>query len=148
MPLSEPEQVLAEDLLAFAGIAPPTHRIYPLETHIAEKLHAYTMPRTRPNSRIKDLPDIALLATVQPIEARRLRRALEQTFEFRKTHRLPELLPDPPAAWSKPYEAMALEDRLRWRTLAELDAAVKSFLQPVLGGSVDFRWVPESWAWS
>jgi hypothetical protein len=146
--LGEPEQVLAEDLLAFAGIAPPTHRIYPLETHIAEKLHAYTMPRTRPNSRIKDLPDIALLATVQPIEARRLRRALERTFEFRKTHPLPELLPDPPAAWSKPYEAMAREDRLRWRTLAELDAAVRSFLQPVLGRSGDFRWIPESWAWS
>jgi hypothetical protein len=60
------------------GIAPPTLRLYPIETHIAEKLHAYTMPRARPNSRVKDLPDLALLGTAQPIEAKRLRAALEQ----------------------------------------------------------------------
>ncbi|MCP4038682.1 MAG: nucleotidyl transferase AbiEii/AbiGii toxin family protein, partial [bacterium] len=65
--LGEPDVVVAEDVLAFAGIAPPTLRIYPIETHIAEKLHAYTMPRTRANSRVKDLPDIALLATAQAI---------------------------------------------------------------------------------
>ncbi len=59
--LGPPEVVVAEDLLGFAGIAPPTLRIYPLETHVAEKLHAYTMPRPRPNSRVRDLPDIALL---------------------------------------------------------------------------------------
>jgi len=48
----EPDTVIADDLLAFAGIAPPTLRLYPVETHIAEKLHAYTMPRVRPNSRV------------------------------------------------------------------------------------------------
>jgi hypothetical protein len=92
----EPETVTATDVLAFAGIAPPVLRLYPIETHIAEKLHAYTMPRARPNSRVKDLPDIALLATIQPLEARRLRMALERTFEFRATHPVPSSLPDPP----------------------------------------------------
>ena len=52
--LGEPDVMVADDVLAFAGIAPPTLRLYPIETHIAEKLHAYTMPRTRPNSRVKD----------------------------------------------------------------------------------------------
>lgn len=42
--LGEPESVVAEDVLAFAGIAPPTLRLYPIETHLAEKLHAYCMP--------------------------------------------------------------------------------------------------------
>ncbi|HEV7504335.1 MAG TPA: nucleotidyl transferase AbiEii/AbiGii toxin family protein [Thermoanaerobaculia bacterium] len=68
--LGEPQVILAEDVLAFAGIAPPTLRLYPIETHIAEKLHAYTMPRSRPSSRVKDLPDIALLATVQSLAIR------------------------------------------------------------------------------
>ena len=90
---------MAEDVLAFAGIPPPTLRLYPIETHIAEKLHAYTMPRARPNSRVKDLPDLALLATAQTLEAKRLRAALEQTFTFRKTHALPVMLPDPLPAW-------------------------------------------------
>jgi hypothetical protein len=96
--LGEPEIVVAEDVLAFVGIAPPTLRLYPIETHIAEKLHAYTMPRSRPNSRVKDLPDLALLATTKSLDARRLRAALGQTFSFRKTHPLPDKLPDPPAS--------------------------------------------------
>ena len=57
--LGAPDIVTAEDTLGFAGIAPPTLRLYPIETHIAEKLHAYTLPRARPNSRLKDLPDLA-----------------------------------------------------------------------------------------
>lgn len=145
--LGEPEVIVAEDVLAFAGIAPPTLRLYPIETHIAEKLHAYTMPRTRPNSRVKDLPDIALLATAQPIDAKRLRAALEQTFAFRKTHALPATVPSPIEAWRTPYEAMAREDQLAWPTLDEVTKAAQAFLNPVLAGGLDATWEPETWTW-
>ncbi|HEX7842237.1 MAG TPA: nucleotidyl transferase AbiEii/AbiGii toxin family protein [Kofleriaceae bacterium] len=145
--LGEPEVVVAKDLLAFAGIAPPTLRLYPLETHIAEKLHAYTMPRPRRNSRVKDLPDIALLATAQSIDARRLCAALDQTFTFRKTHPVPASVPDPQPAWSTPYEAMAREDALRWRTLAEVTQAAQAFLDPVLAARLDATWDPVAWTW-
>jgi hypothetical protein len=138
---------VAEDLLAFAGIAPPILRLYPVETHIAEKLHAYTMPRERPNSRVKDLPDIALLATAQNIEAKRLRAAFEQTFTFRKTHDLPRMLPHPQPTWEVPYAAMAREDQLASPTLAEVTTAAKAFLDPVLAGDLDDIWSPESWTW-
>ncbi|MCK5798854.1 MAG: nucleotidyl transferase AbiEii/AbiGii toxin family protein [Deltaproteobacteria bacterium] len=87
--LGEPEVVVAKDVLAFAGIAPPTLRLYPIESHIAEKLHAYTMPRNHPNSRVKDLPDIALLATVRDIDGAILRAAIGQTFVHRATHPVP-----------------------------------------------------------
>ncbi len=40
-------------LMAFAGVEPGRYRLYPRELHIAEKLHAYTMPRPRPNGRVK-----------------------------------------------------------------------------------------------
>lgn len=145
--LGEPENVVAEDVLAFAGIAPPTLRLYPIETHIAEKLHAYTMPRTRPNSRVKDLPDIALLATAQTIEAKQLRSALEQTFTFRKTHSLPLVFPDPLPVWFAPYAAMAREDQLTWPTLDEVTKAAKAFLDPVLAADLDAVWSPETWTW-
>jgi len=75
--LGAPDVVTAEDTLGFAGIAPPTRRLYPIETHIAEKLHAYTLPRARPNSRLKDLPDLALLAGVKPLDSKRVRAALD-----------------------------------------------------------------------
>ncbi len=146
--LGEPEVVVAENVLAFAGVAPPTLRLYPIETHIAEKLHAYTMPRARLNSRVKDLPDLALLATAQAVGAKRLRTALEQTFNFRKTHALPASVPSPIEAWRTPYEAMAREDQLQWTTLADVTAAAKAFLDPVLAGGLDATWRPTEWRWS
>jgi len=145
--LGVPEVVVAEDVLAFAGVPPPTLRIYPIETHIAEKLHAYTMPRARPNSRVKDLPDLALLATAQPLDAKRVRTALEQTFAFRKTHPLPTAVPTPLDAWRTPYEAMAREDHLVWATLDDVTKAAQSFLDPVLAGGLDATWEPSAWTW-
>jgi len=145
--LGEPDVIVAEDVLAFAGIAPPTLRLYPVETHIAEKLHAYTLPRQRPNSRVKDLPDLALLATARPIERRRLRAALEQTFAFRRTHGLPATLPEPASSWTAPYEAMARQDQLPWQTLVAVTTAARTFLDPVLTGDVDATWSPETWSW-
>jgi hypothetical protein len=145
--IAEPEVIVAEDVLAFAGIAPPSIRLYPIATHVAEKLHAYTMPRARPNTRVKDLPDIALLATVTPIDAHLLRAALEQTFGFRKTHALPSALPDPPAAWTAPYLAMAAGDELRWTTLEQVTTAARAFLDPVLAGEAERAWSPREWAW-
>ena len=145
--LGEPEVVVADDVLAFAGIAPPTLRLYPVATHIAEKLHAYTMPRSRPNSRVKDLPDLALLATAQAIDAKRLRAALEQTFTFRKTHPLPASVPAPPPAWESPYAAMAREDHLPWTALGDAAKAVQSFLDPVLAGDLSSTWDPLAWSW-
>lgn len=80
--LGEPEVITAEDTLGFAGVAAPALRVYPVETHIAEKLHAYTVPRTRPNSRVKDLPDLALLATAGPLSSSRLRAAISAARAF------------------------------------------------------------------
>ncbi len=145
--VDEPEIVVAADTLGFAGIAPPQIRVYPIETHLAEKLHAYTMPRLRPNSRIKDLPDMALLATVRRLQSARLRRALQQTFSCRRTHALPLQVPEPPAAWTEPFAAMADEEELAWPTLAELVAALRSFLDPVLANERDATWWPETWQW-
>ncbi len=145
--LGEPDIVGAQDVLAFAGIAPPTLRLYPVETHIAEKLHAYTMPRARPNTRVKDLPDLALLAGSRALSSERLRAALDQTFTFRATHPLPSSLPAPLPTWAVPYAAMAKEDTLPWPTLAEVTSAVRDFLEPVLKTEAAATWSPESWSW-
>ena len=146
--LGEPDVVVADDVLGFAGISPPRLRLYPLESHIAEKLHAYTLPRKRPNSRVKDLPDIALLAGVREVEANRLRRALEQTFTTRKTHAVPAALPMPPPSWTAPYARMVEEDELHWPDLGTLVGAVQAFLDPLLAGRVTGTWTPTTWSWS
>ncbi len=146
--LGEPDVVVADDILAFHGVAPPTLCLYPVETHIAEKLHAYTMPRVRLNTRVKDLPDLALLASVRELGRVRLRAAIEQTFSFRGTHAVPPAVPAPPAAWVAPYEAMAVADELVWPTLSSVHEVVGRFLDPVLAGLGDARWSPAAWVWS
>jgi hypothetical protein len=67
--LGDPDELVGDDFLGFAGVEPPRMRRYPIETHLAEKLHAYTLPRARPNSRVKDLPDLALLGGIRPVDA-------------------------------------------------------------------------------
>ncbi|NVJ09192.1 nucleotidyl transferase AbiEii/AbiGii toxin family protein [Myxococcus sp. AM001] len=143
----EPDVVVTDDVLGFAGITPPTLRLYPVETHLAEKLHAYTLPRARPNTRVKDLPDLALLAMTREIDSMRLRAAFEQTFSFRGTHPLPYFVPEPPEPWREPYAKMAREDVLPWLTLDALAAAVRAFLGPVLANSQAGTWAPETWTW-
>ena len=105
------------------------------------------MPRKRPNTRVKDLPDLALLASARDIDAAALRRALALTFDFRGTHALPATLPPPPAAWEPVYAEMAAEDELRWVTLADVAAAARAFLDPVLGDGVLTRWEGARWRW-
>jgi hypothetical protein len=143
----EPEFIVAPDVLGFAGIPPPRVRLYPVEAHIAEKLHAYTLPRSRPNTRVKDLPDLALLASIGALEAARIRAALAETFGFRETHAVPSTTPLPSEAWVQPYAVLAARDRLPWKTLVELITVVRAFLDPVLAGEHDLRWEPGSWSW-
>jgi len=143
----EPDVITTANTLAFAGIPPTAVQVYPLETHIAEKLHAYTIPRLRPNTRVKDLPDIALLAGVRAIDPAHLRGALDQTFSSRKTHALPSSLPEPAGNWAAPYARMAEQNELPWQDLGTLTKAVEAFLNPVLDGTATALWRPQAWAW-
>jgi len=54
--------------------------------HLAAKLHAYTLPREQPNTRLKDLVDMVAMAAIDQVEADVLMRSVEATFEARGTH--------------------------------------------------------------
>ena len=118
----------------------------PVATHIAEKLHAYTVPRPRPNSRVKDLPDIALLAEAGALDASNLAQAIAETFAHRATHPVPARLPDLPEAWAPVYARMVEEEDLPWADLTRLGDAVRAFLDPVLAGAGGV-WEPAAWRW-
>ncbi|MFY0535812.1 nucleotidyl transferase AbiEii/AbiGii toxin family protein [Nannocystis pusilla] len=145
--LGAPEIIVAADRLAFIGVEAPKLRVYPIESHIAEKLHAYTLPRSGPNGRVKDLPDLALLAQIRPIGRTELRGALQQTFHFRAVHPLPTRFPDPPGLWEQSYAALARDNHLQWATLVEVTAAARAFVEPVLGDASAAEWDPAAWAW-
>lgn len=118
------------DWLNFAGIPAAKFPTISREQHFAEKIHAYTLPRPSPNSRVRDMVDMVLLITSSPQMApARVRRSIEATFERRKTHPVPAGLQSPPGDWIQPYSALARQCGLPENMAAafrQIDAFLKS----------------------
>lgn len=142
-----PDLMLAPPFLDFVDVAATPIRLTNRSTHLAEKLHAYTQPRAGENSRVKDLPDMAILALDEPLAVHDLRAAIEYTFRVRSSHAPPPFLPPPPPSWADRYARLARTDRLPWHGLAEVYAATASFLDPVLTGAAGSVWNPSAWEW-
>ena len=90
------ETLAARDWLAFAEIDPPAVTMIAREQQFAEKIHAYTLPRSKPNSRVRDLVDLYLLVASGSLKSARCNEALHRTFERRRTHEFPGALTPPP----------------------------------------------------
>ncbi|MDD5371112.1 MAG: nucleotidyl transferase AbiEii/AbiGii toxin family protein [Anaerolineaceae bacterium] len=143
------ELVRSTGLLDFAGIDPFNVACYPVTQHLAEKFHAYTLPRlSAENSRVKDLLDILLLAGAYRIEASQLMGAIHATFSARSTHPIPPSLPAPPPGWKLPYRKLASEVALRQNHLEDGYLAAQVFLDPILVASPVEKWDPVWWRWS
>lgn len=128
------ETRLCRDWLGFVGIGPNEVAMIPREQQAAEKIHAYTLPRLTPNSRVKDLLDLALLIGSGGLDGARLMDALRLTFDRRKTHELPSVLAPPPAEWQIPFAAVARECGVS-TDLALVFARLREYLEGVISKS-------------
>jgi hypothetical protein len=108
-PMEPLEKTTSRDWLGFAGIPAVTAWAISKEQQFAEKLHAYTRPRTRPNSRTRDLIDLALLIECKSLKSARVLEAVVKTFARRNTHPVPDTLEPPPASWTERFITMAKE---------------------------------------
>lgn len=144
-----PDRFQGSDLLQFAGISPVTFPIYPIAQHLAEKLHAYTLPRRQENTRVRDLVDLMIIAGTETVETERLARSVQATFAARRTHPIPSQLPGPPAAWAQPFKNLAVEaEILPAADLWEGYRLVAQFWDPYLAGrTVHMVWLPDQWRW-
>lgn len=94
------EKIKLRDWLDFAGITTLSIPVISKEQHFAEKIHAYSLPRESAyNSRTKDLVDLVLLVNSDDINTSKLKHAINETFNRRKTHSVPEALSQAPANW-------------------------------------------------
>jgi hypothetical protein len=126
--VGEPEQLVGEGLLEFAGVGPALALAISCPQQFAEKIHAYTFPwGDRTNTRSKDLVDLVLLVETGPPEPIQARAALEATFAARNTHPLPKHLQPPPESWKTDFAAMAAEVRLSTTDYLEGYAVLASF---------------------
>lgn len=149
--LVDPPDVLGgSDLLHFAGIAPIEFPVYPVLQHLAEKLHAYTLPRDQENTRVRDLVDLVIIVSTEIVEADRLSRAVEATFGVRGTHPIPDRLPEPPASWAQPFAVIAAQTmHLPIADLLEGHALAAQFWDPFLTARADRQtWIPDQRRWT
>jgi predicted nucleotidyltransferase component of viral defense system len=147
---TNPDKIETTGFLSFAGIEPLSVPVVPIHQHIAEKVHAYTRrygTEGRSSTRPKDLVDLRLIESAEAVEARRLRVALQRTFETRDTHPLPAALPPPPTTWSEPYARLARQVGID-EDLSAAYTRVAAFLDPVLAGRTEGRWDPRAASWS
>lgn len=148
--LSGADTLRGPELLEFADIHAVEVPAIPLVRHVAEKLHAYTRAygrSARPSSRVKDLVDLALIASEADLDAAHLRQQLDATFKSRGTHGLPTELPKPPDDWTVPYGKLAREVGIPER-IEEGHARAAAMLDAVLSGHVaDGAWDPRAGAW-
>ncbi len=107
--INEVEKIAGENWLGFCGINAPIIPMISLEQQFAEKLHSYTLPRDRINTRAKDLIDLILLLRPENKQLQVFKQTLQRVFKARNTHPLPTVLPEPPESWQKAFTEMASE---------------------------------------
>jgi hypothetical protein len=145
------EVLRGPDLLGFAEIPPVETPVLRLEPQIAEKLHAYTRGYGQAgvrSTRVKDLVDLALIATSRAIDAAELRSAIDSTFASRGLHGVPKAFPEPPADWDVPHRRMASEVGID-DDLGQGYEVASRLLNPILDGSTSRAvWDPTAKRWS
>jgi predicted nucleotidyltransferase component of viral defense system len=110
-PLIPPfDDLEGSNLLAFAGIPRPMIRATSRAQHLAEKVHAITRPfDDRINTRVKDLVDIMLLMDLGLPKPPRVKNTVEQIFNARQTHAIPQKIEVPSGTWASSFTAMAMD---------------------------------------
>ncbi|HEY7936716.1 MAG TPA: nucleotidyl transferase AbiEii/AbiGii toxin family protein [Candidatus Limnocylindrales bacterium] len=133
------EMLKGTDLLAFAGIDAVEAPSLALELQVAEKVHAYTRaygPKGIRSTRVKDIVDLALIASTVSLDAERIHRALRDTFGQRGDRDLPVLLAAPPSDWEVPFRRLAAEIGMKV-DLGRGHELASRLLDPILSGEIE-----------
>lgn len=131
--ISKTQRVELPGVLDFAGLERHDVEIVDPTQHFAEKAHAFT--RTygeRPNTRVRDLPDMVLLIDDGLEATPELFSIVSRLFEARAEPAMPAELPDPPSFWHENYPAIATELDVSAQTLDEAMTLVQGFWAALL----------------
>jgi hypothetical protein len=124
------EVIEGQGWLEFAGVNNPNFRMISAEQQIAEKIHAYSMPRgISGNSRVRDLVDLVLLIDSRPLDKGKSLRALSSVFKSRATHDIPLELAPPPDDWAVPFDRLSRECGLNHSISEALQKVLSWFVQ-------------------
>jgi hypothetical protein len=147
-PLLQPIDFLTPpNFLAFAQIEAVTIPCYSIYQHIPEKVHAIWQPRSIPSSRVKDLADLVLIASLDSeLHANKLREAIVLVFNSREDQ-VPNSLQSFPSG-SQRYNRLAKEIQLEILDYRDASQALSDFINPILSGqAVGLTRDPTAWEW-
>lgn len=115
-------------LVGFADLPAVEVEVIDPRQHFAEKIHAYT--RTygdRPNTRVKDLPDLVLLIEDGLAPDAELYGVAAHVFDARGLQSVPEVFPDPPSGWDERFTSIAESTDIRAKDLGSAVEFVRAF---------------------
>lgn len=147
-PIYEPLDYLTPPaLLEFAGIVGSPIPCYSATQHIAEKLHALVCPRPVESSRIKDLVDLLIFASLdEGLHAEILYGAIKVVFDVRGES-IPDQMTQFPDSWKPKFAQFTQNLDLHFLTYEDGVRGVESFINPILGGLKNGTWDPKQWIW-
>ena len=149
----EPDEVAPLTPLHIDGLVRPSYRAFPLPDHVADKFAAILGSHIRGetvtgSSRIKDLVDIALIATTQQISGPALRAAVLAGTAHRGLS-LPDAFAVPDeAVWRRGYPQSAADAPGPTPTFDEAISLACALLNPVLKGPMIGNWDPAATSWT
>lgn len=146
--VGEFESYLSDPVLERLGLRRSRFPVYPIDQHVAEKLHALTLPRDVENTRARDLVDLVWLIRHFTFRSEALAIACTATFERRATHRWPPVIEIPPESWARSYGSWRAELDLADPTAAAAASSVRRFLEPVYFGVAGMSWNPSTQEWT
>lgn len=141
------ESYFSDPVLERLGFGRSRFPVYPVNQHVAEKLHALTLPRAVENTRARDLVDLLWFVRHFTFRSDALAIACIATFERRSTHSWPPVIDVPPDSWTRPYGVWRAELDLAEPSPAAAASALRSFLEPVYFGVAGRSWDPAAQEW-
>ncbi|ROS22179.1 nucleotidyltransferase AbiEii toxin of type IV toxin-antitoxin system [Rathayibacter sp. PhB127] len=150
-PTAPAERVAPSSRLTRLRFVSHDYLLYPLADQVSDKVCATLQlygERQRPSSREKDLVDLTLIASSQPLDAAQLRVALAT--EFRRRGLEPIDAFTVPSHWGAAYRRLAGATALSTiaPTVVDAVAVMSRLLDPILGGTVTSgTWSPARRIW-
>lgn len=150
---AEPDTAAPLVPVVIEGLARPRYRVFPVADHLADKFcatfDAYAPTGTRePSSRVKDLVDIAIIATTQTVDSAALRLAVSTNAEARSLE-LPAAFSVPdPTSWSVRYATVAADAPGDVPGYGEATRLAGLLFRAVADSTVTGSWDPRAQRWA
>jgi predicted nucleotidyltransferase component of viral defense system len=143
----KPETISTQDLATVLRSEPHSIQVYPIHDHLADKIAAtFKLYGENPSTRVRDLADIAHIASTQSLSLQKLNTALEAVRHSSGSAAYP-LEFTVPSDWKQRYARMQQNDAPHAPSFEEALTKAQALVNPVLSwdGKKEMTWSKGQW---